>query len=253
MTATDELRRMLDERGLIWGNVRNDGSESKYLTEWQFDGNQGRAVAIEWAVGSGLSMEIRRYHLTPEQAIAATLGSKVTGETSDGYHTFNELYHHRAVLFSVIVRDHQELAWKSKAHHDGTMYDGMFIVGIETPKGQATYHYDIAPYWDMFDCKELDRAPEWDGHSPADAIERIATLGAETCHNASKVMDGHGQARFVCSECDAWIDSRMLWNPEYRNGESPWVSDCKLNYCPNCGAKVVDATTNNVDVEVADG
>lgn len=64
-------------------------------------------------------------------------------------------------------------------------------------------------------------------------------LGAETCHNASKVMDEHGQARFACSECGAWIDSRMLWNPEYRNGESPWVSDCKLNYCPNCGRKVV--------------
>lgn len=27
----------------------------------------------------------------------------VTGSTSDGYHTFDELYHHRAVLFSVIV------------------------------------------------------------------------------------------------------------------------------------------------------
>lgn len=27
----------------------------------------------------------------------------VTGATSDGYHTFDELYHHRAVLFSVIV------------------------------------------------------------------------------------------------------------------------------------------------------
>lgn len=25
----------------------------------------------------------------------------VTGSTSDGYHTFDELYHHRAVLFSV--------------------------------------------------------------------------------------------------------------------------------------------------------
>ena len=63
----------------------------------------------------------------------------------------------------------------------------------------------------------------------------------ETCHNISKVMDEHGQARFVCSECCAWIDSRMLWNPEYRNGESPWVSGCKLNFCPNCGRKVVDA------------
>lgn len=67
----------------------------------------------------------------------------ITGETSDGYHTFNELYHHRAVLFSVIVKAFPDHAWKSRKHHDGTMYDGMFIVGIETPDGQATYHYDI--------------------------------------------------------------------------------------------------------------
>lgn len=98
------------------------------------------------------------------------------GEVTDGYHTFNELYHHRAVLFSVICNDHKELAWKSKAHDTGDMYHGMFIVGIETPEGQATYHYDIDPYWDMFDVKELDKAPVWDGHTPADAIERIGHL-----------------------------------------------------------------------------
>ena len=57
----------------------------------------------------------------------------ITGETSDGYHTFNELYHHRAVLFSVIVKAFEDKAWKSRKHHDGTMYDGMFIVGVETP------------------------------------------------------------------------------------------------------------------------
>ena len=100
----------------------------------------------------------------------------ITGETSDGYHTFNELYHHRAVLFSVIVANYPDRAWKSKKHHDGTMYDGMFIVGIETPDGQATYHYDIDPYWDMFKCRVLDKAPEWDGHTTAQAIERIGKL-----------------------------------------------------------------------------
>lgn len=101
------------------------------------------------------------------------------GETSDGYHTFNELYHHRAVLFSVIVAHHHELSWKSKRHHDGTMYDGMFIVGINTPQGQATYHFDL-PYWDMFKCKEVEYAPEWDGHTAAQAIERIGQIGGAT-------------------------------------------------------------------------
>ena len=100
----------------------------------------------------------------------------IDGETSDGYHTFNELYHHRAVLFSVIVATFGKRAWKSKLHADGTMYDGMFIVGIETPDGQATYHYDIDPYWDLFRCTELRRAPEWDGHTPNQAIERIGKL-----------------------------------------------------------------------------
>ena len=100
----------------------------------------------------------------------------VTGATSDGYHTFDELYHHRAVLFSVIVATFRGRSWKSLHHHDGTMYDGMFIVGIDTPAGPATYHYDVEPYWDMFPCEVLDRAPEWDGHTPSDAIERIGTL-----------------------------------------------------------------------------
>ena len=115
----------------------------------------------------------------------------ITGETSDGYHTFNELYHHRAVLFSVIVANYPDKAWKSKKHHDGTMYDGMFIVGIDTPEGQATYHYDINPYWDMFKCRVLDNAPEWDGHTPAQAIERIGKLKAQKpCVDAASVVHG---------------------------------------------------------------
>lgn len=101
------------------------------------------------------------------------------GEISDGYHTFNELYHHRAILFSVICNSNKELAWKSRLHDTGDMYDGMFIVGIETPEGQATYHYDIEPYWDMFEVKKLQNAPKWDGHTPDEAIRRIGLLGKD--------------------------------------------------------------------------
>lgn len=101
------------------------------------------------------------------------------GDLSDGYHTFNELYHHRAVLFSVICNSMPDKAWKSKLHDTGDMFEGMFIVGIETPEGQATYHYDINPYWEMFKVKELEKAPKWDGHTPTDAINRIAKLGKD--------------------------------------------------------------------------
>ena len=110
------------------------------------------------------------------ESMTFRLGGEINGDTSDGYHTFNELYHHRAVLFSVVVAANSGRAWKSKLHHDGTMYEGMFIVGVDTLQGQATYHYDVEPYWDMFWCKELERAPEWDGHTSDDAIERIGSL-----------------------------------------------------------------------------
>lgn len=138
----------------------------------------------------------------------------ITGETSDGYHTFNELYHHRAVLFSVIVANYPDRAWKSKKHHDGTMYDGMFIVGIETPDGQATYHYDIDPYWDMFKCRVLDNAPVWDGHTPAQAIERIGKLKAQ-----EPVEPTWRRGLAFCSSCGR----------QFCHG---------FKYCPDCGRPV---------------
>lgn len=94
-------------------------------------------------------------------------------EVSDGYHTFTELYEHRHALFSIICRDYN--GWKSKLHDDGTMFDGWFISGVETPQGQATYHLPLL-WWDKFKCRERDKAPKWDGHTPKDVIARIIQL-----------------------------------------------------------------------------
>lgn len=93
---------------------------------------------------------------------------------SDGYHTFDELYYHRMILFSVICNTFKEMAWKSKLHSDGTMFDGYFIVGVDTSKGQYTYHYDLK-FWNDFNIKELEKAPEYDGHKPED-ITRLLSL-----------------------------------------------------------------------------
>ena len=105
------------------------------------------------------------------------LGVVDTNNISDGCHTFRELYDHRAKPFSIICNQDfiREDAWKSKLHDDGTMFDGYFIVGINTPKGQATYHYEMK-YWDYFHIKELHKAPKWDGHTPNETIERLLSL-----------------------------------------------------------------------------
>ena len=153
----------------------------------------------------------------------------ITGETSDGYHTFNELYHHRAALFSVIIKACSGKAWKAKKHEDGSMYDGMFIVGVETPDGQATYHYDIDPYWEMFKCRELEYAPKWDGHTPQEAIERIGKLepvrherwelvaNREYCSYESEIEER-------CTGCGRHV---------HRYGTQP-----QDEFCPTCGAKM---------------
>ena len=189
------------------------------------------AVGVEVAEKFGHEVENETY-----AALADFIEPQpIDGNTSDGYHTFNELYHHRAVLFSVIVENFAARAWKSKLHADGTMYEGMFIVGIETPDGQATYHYDVEPYWNLFRCKEMDRAPEWDGHTPDQAIERIGKLvdckpDRPTCRNIyDEDEDGACANGFQCSAC-----GHVVEDYEGYRVHGTW------NYCPNCGKEVLD-------------
>jgi len=99
---------------------------------------------------------------------------ETTGEASDGFHTFNELYYHRMILFSVICNSNKQISWKSKLHNDGTMYSDYFIVGIETVLGQYTYHFHI-DNWELFDAEVIKKAPIFDRHTPKD-ITRLLTL-----------------------------------------------------------------------------
>jgi hypothetical protein len=98
------------------------------------------------------------------------------GELDDGYHTFNSLYAQRMYLTAALVNAHLDCTWKSKKHADGEACFGgdWFIVGFDTPEGPYTYHYQLA-YWDLFNCKEIDRAPEWDGHTEKD-VARLLSL-----------------------------------------------------------------------------
>lgn len=116
----------------------------------------------------------------------------VAGDLSDGYHSFNELYAHRMQLFAVICHQNQAHAWKSALHHDGSMFDDYFIVGVNTPLGQFTYHYHMK-HWNLFEVQELQRAPEWDGHT-ADHVMRLHSLD-------SKMMTEHERMELDAHAC----------------------------------------------------
>lgn len=120
-----------------------------------------------------------------------TLVKLVDGNrVSDGYHTFGELYDHRVTLYialcNKIVEEEATLdgiqgsgigahgVWRTEKHSDGTSYEGWFVLGINKEAGkQITYHLPIN-VWDQCGFAEtLEQAPEFDGHTPADVLERL--------------------------------------------------------------------------------
>ena len=150
------------------------------------------------------------------------------GEMSDGYHTFNGLYYQRMVLFASLVNAHQDKAWKSWKHEDGKpCFDGgWFIVGIDTPQGSYTYHYEDK-YWNWFECEELPVAKHWDGHTEED-VTRLMSLDVQPMVRARWVNTMHG---WECSHCHV--------DQEY----TKW-----FDYCPYCGAHMIEDKGDYKDV-----
>lgn len=106
---------------------------------------------------------------------------KITGETSDGYHTFNELYEFRrlynALLFNEWAKQGKYDIHKSERHSDGQECFGgnWFIVVAQLPTGQISNHYEIE-YWNLFQCEIRERGAEWDGHTPKDVLIRLSAI-----------------------------------------------------------------------------
>lgn len=108
-------------------------------------------------------------------------GAQITA--SDGYHTFEELYDHRITLFIVLCRfvDNRVFVggevWRSKVNGDGSTWEDYFIMGIGKEKGkQITYHLPLSRWEETEFAETLDQAPEFDGHSSEDVLERLKRL-----------------------------------------------------------------------------
>jgi hypothetical protein len=108
-----------------------------------------------------------------------------TNRVSDSYHTFGELYDHRIQLWIALCKAKDILSfnwkpvWRTQYHSDGELAfgGGWFVLGIGKKAGeQLTYHLPMT-YWNECDFAEtLDKAPEWDGHTATDVLERLKNL-----------------------------------------------------------------------------
>ena len=131
----------------------------------------GYAVTDKTEEELGKSYPLWKYRVKQAQAaLDVVLAELENGKISDGYHTLNELYEHRHALFACLWTELN--GWKSKKHADGTMFDGWFVAGIDLPHGSITYHIPLR-LWDLFKSNELSFAPEWDGHTSDDVINRL--------------------------------------------------------------------------------
>lgn len=98
------------------------------------------------------------------------------GQISDGFHTFDELYHYRmlynAAFFNSLEGKYE--VHKSYRHADGELCfgGGWFIVMANLPTGQVSNHYR-AEEWNLFDVPERWKADEWDGYTPVEAANRL--------------------------------------------------------------------------------
>lgn len=97
----------------------------------------------------------------------------VNGDLSDGYHTFDELYEHRCLLFINLCLSHSDKAyWRPH-------YEGWPLIGMELPSGQVTYHVP-EKYLPLFERQIGKGGPEWDGHTSNDVIERLTEFAKGT-------------------------------------------------------------------------
>lgn len=107
-----------------------------------------------------------------------TFTTKIDGSTSDGFHTFDELYAYRKAYHAMWVKANKGNAeygiHKSLRHSSGEpcFGGGWFIVVASLPTGQISNHYKLKD-WDLFECEARELPDPYDGHTPAQSLQRM--------------------------------------------------------------------------------
>lgn len=103
---------------------------------------------------------------------------EIDENTSDGYHTFKELYEFRLLYSAALFNSwHKHTLYgphKAKRHSDGELCfgGGWFIVVAQLPTGQISNHYELKD-WDKFNIPEMKIPILFDGHTAKDVTERL--------------------------------------------------------------------------------
>jgi hypothetical protein len=160
---------------------------------WLFSETLGITLQLANKRISHRNWELQMVKLYEQAKEMEKAQSEVTENTSDGYHTFKELYEFRKAYNVALFNEwglQKETYWenirttpkynvhKSWRHNDGELCfgGGWFIVVAVLPTGQISNHYK-AEDWDLFKIPETEKALfEFDGHTSEDVIERLLSI-----------------------------------------------------------------------------
>lgn len=219
MTATEELRRLLDKRGVEWWQSVN--MLGCVFTRWYSPLFSDEVVAMENGDGE---LELFSHLMTPEQAIAATLGESP-----------------RLPHF-----------WT----HDGALH-------VELPKlpdsisvrlpDQRDREVSSARTW-QYTRDDADATPTRQGDAGTCKLDDFADVPFSVDYEVEGYDMDSGRDYATLAECSA-CGAYVIVPPSYHH-----VLTCDgdevyrpYRFCPNCGRRIVEPTTNDVDAEVDDG
>jgi len=136
-----------------------------------------RGVGHQYGIEKNLDLLADRL-----EAAEAAL-TRLRANPRDEYHTMDELYDYRmlynALAFNAWAAARTFPVVKSWRHSDGELCfgGGWFIVTATLPTGLVSNHYK-AEHWDLFQVDDVWYPPEYDGHTPQEAAERLRSLAA---------------------------------------------------------------------------
>lgn len=94
-------------------------------------------------------------------------------DLSDGYHTFDELYEHRCLIYINLCLHNKELcSWRPD-------FDGWFVLYYNSSVGQISYHVNERYLYLIKDKIQRKDDWVWDGHTSNIVVERLQQLANE--------------------------------------------------------------------------
>jgi len=120
-----------------------------------------------------------------------------TGSVSDGFHTFDDLYDHRCLLYiNLCLAKPASAAWK----YDGPSW---FLLYLELDTGQISYHLPVRMLPLVLGFIRRDDSYQWDKHKSPDVAARLFESAKRRVSGKIDPAEHNHEHDDLCENCGA--------------------------------------------------